>query len=51
MRRIDKARASYYRLFTETGWGQKENYDLCINTTHVSIKQIVPLLKGYPEGL
>ena len=51
MRRIDKARASYYRLFAETGWGQKENYDLCINTTHVSIKQIVPLLKGYLEGL
>ena len=49
MRRIDKGRASAYALFSSTHWGDKANYDLCINTSHVIIKEMVPSLAVYAE--
>ena len=49
MRRIDKGRASAYALFSSTHWGDKANYDLCINTSHVIIKEMVPSLAAYAE--
>lgn len=39
---IDKNRARYYEFYTGTKWGDKLNYDLCINTTGTVIKEIVP---------
>ena len=39
---IDKDRAKYYDFYTGNKWGDKNNYDLCINTTDVFIKDIVP---------
>ena len=41
---IDKDRARYYSDFTGQRWGDKKYYDLCINTTDVEIKQIVPYI-------
>lgn len=41
---IDKRRASYYNFHTGQKWGDPINYDLCINTTNLSIKEIVPIL-------
>ena len=41
---IDKDRARYYSDFTGQKWGDKKYYDLCINTTDVEIKQIVPYI-------
>ena len=41
---IDKNRAKYYDFYTGNEWGNKENYDLCINTTGVNIKEIVPII-------
>ena len=41
---IDKGRAKYFRFYTEKKWGARENYDLCINTTDVVIKDIVPVI-------
>ncbi len=38
---IDKGRAKYYEFYTGKVWGDIENYDLCINTTNSSIKDIV----------
>lgn len=38
---IDKKRAQYYRFYTEQNWGDKANYDLCINTTNAEIKKTV----------
>ena len=37
---VDKRRAEYYNFITGQSWGEKLNYDLCINTTNVSIKKI-----------
>lgn len=39
---MDKNRARYYEFYTAAKWGDKLNYDLCINTTGTVIKDIVP---------
>lgn len=41
---IDRNRAAYYRDYTGLQWGDKKNYNLCINTTDIVIKEIVPAL-------
>lgn len=46
IKRIDKDRKDYYRFFTGREWGNKLNYDICINTSSVEIKEIVPHLAG-----
>ena len=42
--KIDKNRAKYYNYYTGNEWSDKINYDLCINTTDVVIKEIVPVI-------
>ncbi len=37
---IDKNRAKHYQFITGKKWGDKRNYDLCINTTNLSIKDV-----------
>ena len=39
---IDKKRAKYYVFYTGHKWGDKLNFDLCINTSRTVIKEIVP---------
>ena len=41
---IDKNRQKYYDYYTDQKWGQREFYDLMINTTDTVIKEIVPTL-------
>ena len=41
---VDKRRAQYYQFFTDQIWGDKANYDLCVNSTHMDMKQIVSML-------
>ncbi len=41
---IDKKRARYYEMYTGNEWGDKLNFDLCINTSHRTIKEIVPAI-------
>lgn len=38
IRKIDKNRAKYYRHYTEKVWGERTNYDICINTSNMSVK-------------
>lgn len=38
---IDKNRARYYNFYTGQKWGDRKNYDLCINTTDTVIKNVV----------
>lgn len=42
--KVDKGRARYYHNYTGQKWGNRENYDICINTTHLDIKQTVEAL-------
>ena len=45
IRQIDAGRARHQRLLTDRKWGDREGYDLCINTTNVEIRKIIPGLK------
>ena len=47
IRQVDKARANYHSIVGNTGWGQRESYHLCVNTTGLEIKEFVPLLADY----
>lgn len=47
---INKNREKFYSLISNKEWGKKENYDICINTTNVEIKKIIPSLKLYIEN-
>lgn len=44
IRNVDKNRANYYEDYTLQRWGDKANYDICINTTNMSIPDMVPYL-------
>ncbi|MCQ2419383.1 MAG: cytidylate kinase-like family protein [Clostridia bacterium] len=41
---VDKNRAKYYEYYTGGKWGDKANYDLCINTSGLNIKKAVPVI-------
>ena len=45
IRQIDAGRARHQKLHTDRKWGAPEGYDLCINTTNLEIKKIIPGLK------
>ncbi len=47
IKQIDKGRASGYNMISSTDWGDKRGYDLCVNTTNASIKEITPLIAEY----
>ncbi len=41
---IDKKRGRYYQFFTGQTWGERLNYDLCINTSNAPIKEIAKVI-------
>lgn len=41
---VDKNRARYYRYYTGQDWGDHANYDLCVNTSSVSVKECAEML-------
>lgn len=41
IKKVDKNRANYYSDFTLQKWGDKSNYDLCINTSNVAMEHLV----------
>lgn len=41
---IDRNRAQYYEYFTGRTWGDRVNYDLCVNTTNASVKELAHVL-------
>lgn len=47
IRSVDKGRKKLYGLFYGKEWGNPENYDLCVNTSHADIPSIVPCLAEY----
>lgn len=50
---IDKARQKFYLLLGQDNWGQKENYDLCVNTTNANLDKVATglasLIRSYLE--
>lgn len=47
IKRIDSNRSQYHSLFMDMKWGDKTNYHLCINTSKLEIKKVVPHIAGY----
>lgn len=48
--RVDKERARYRATITETKWGDKAAYHLCVNTTGWEIPQLVQALLPYAKA-
>lgn len=47
MKRIDKERMAYREVLSDEGWGNKESYHLCVNTSNKEIKKLIPGLAAY----
>lgn len=45
--KADKNRANYYSFYSGKKWGLAENYDLCINSTHINTDQAVEIILNY----
>ena len=45
----DKQRASYYNYYTSKKWGDTASYDLCINTSKISIDHAVDLILDFSK--
>lgn len=41
---VDRNRAKYYKFYTGKAWGEKLNYDICINTATMSIEDAAEML-------
>lgn len=50
IQKIDKDRKAYNSIISNIEWGKKENYDLCINTSNIDIKAIIPSLSSYVKS-
>ncbi len=47
----DKQRASYYNYYTCKKWGEASSYDLCLNTSKISVDDCVDLIIAYREHM
>lgn len=45
--KIDKERKDYYKHFTNQTWGDKGNYDLCVDTSKLGVDETIDLLEKY----
>ena len=43
----DKQRASYYNYYTSKKWGDSRSYDLCLNTSQLSVEDCVEIILHY----
>jgi len=44
--RCDKQRSSYYNFYSNKVWGMASSYDLCFNSTFISIEEIADYIVG-----
>ena len=51
IRSVDKGRKKLYGLFYGKEWGDRENYDLCVNTSHADLPAVVPCIAEYVKKL
>ncbi|MDD6157042.1 MAG: cytidylate kinase-like family protein [Lachnospiraceae bacterium] len=45
----DKQRSSYYNYYTSKKWGDSRSYDLCLNTSKLSLDECVELIIRFGE--
>ncbi len=44
IQKVDRERAKYYRYYTGQVWGDRVNYDLCVNTSAVPVRELAEAL-------
>lgn len=49
LKEVDQARARHYLLLGADAWGRKENYRLCLDSSGLAIKEIVPVVAQYAK--
>lgn len=49
IRQIDKSRSKLHNILSSYQWGDRRGYDLCINTTTMRVKDMIPALAAYTE--
>ena len=49
IRQVDKDRSSYYKYYTDQIWGERENFDLILNSAKTCVDGAVKLIKIYLE--
>ena len=47
--RINKLRANHYEYYTERGWENPSNYDICVNSDSIGIDNVVDLICSIVE--
>lgn len=47
IKKMDVQRANYYKHFTSEKWGDKENYDLCMDTSKIGVEDAINILEEY----
>ena len=50
IKKIERARASDHAYYSEIRWGDKRGYDLCLNTTGLEIKSVIPALAEFAKA-
>ncbi len=46
---MERARADYYNFFTEKRWGAAESYNLCLDSTDLSLEQVADLIINFAK--
>lgn len=49
IQKIDNERATYYNYFTNQKWGERQGYDLMIDTSKVGVEGAIHIIKEYIE--
>ena len=49
IKQIDNGRAKYQKFLSEQKWGNKEGYNLCVNTSGLDIKALSPVIAEYAK--
>ena len=51
IKKTDKNRSHYYTYYTGQKWGRHSNYDLCVNTSALPVKELAEALAGLVKGM
>ncbi len=49
--KTDKQRASYYNYYTSKKWGDARSYDLCLNTSKLTVDDCVDMILDYRKHM
>ena len=49
--KTDKQRSSYYNYYTSKKWGEAKSYDLCLNTSKLTVDQCVDVILAFRNAM